>query len=81
LIALYRTEVLPQAEANVTSAFASYRVGRVDFMTLVDAQMTVNQYRQELYALLAEYGRYVAELEMTVGRKLPRSTAILGEDA
>jgi outer membrane protein, heavy metal efflux system len=27
LIDLYRTEVLPQAEANVTSALASYRVG------------------------------------------------------
>jgi outer membrane protein, heavy metal efflux system len=81
LIALYRTEVLPQAEANVTSAFASYRVGRVDFMTLLDAQMTVNEYRQELYALLAEYGRMVAELEMTVGRELPRTTTAIAEDA
>ncbi|HSJ30634.1 MAG TPA: TolC family protein, partial [Longimicrobiales bacterium] len=29
LIELYRSEVLPQAEANVSSALASYRVGRV----------------------------------------------------
>jgi hypothetical protein len=48
-------------------------------MTLVDAQMTVNQYDQELYGLLAEYGRSVAELEMTIGRELPRSTQILAE--
>jgi outer membrane protein, heavy metal efflux system len=81
LISLYRTEVLPQAEANVTSAFASYRVGRVDFMTLVDAQMTLNQYSQELHALLAEYGRLVAELEMNVGRELPLSTATIRENA
>ncbi|MBA2670055.1 MAG: TolC family protein [Gemmatimonadetes bacterium] len=81
LVMLYRTEVLPQAEANVTSAFSSYRVGRVDFMTLVDAQMTLNQYSQELYALLAEYGQLVSELEMTVGRELPVTTTILGEDA
>lgn len=80
LLALYRGEVLPQAEANVTSAFAAYRVGRVDFMTLVDAQMTLNQYRQELYALLAEYGRMVAELEMTIGRELPASAATIAED-
>jgi outer membrane protein, heavy metal efflux system len=73
--------VLPQAEANVTSAFSSYRVGRVDFMTLLDAQMTLNQYRQELYALLAEYGR-VAELEMVIGRELPvRPPRTIGEDA
>jgi outer membrane protein, heavy metal efflux system len=81
LITLYRTEVLPQAEANVTSAFSSYRVGRVDFMTLVDAQMTVNRYSQELYALLAEYGWRTAELEMVVGRELPTTTSTIGEDS
>jgi outer membrane protein, heavy metal efflux system len=81
LVVLYRTEVLPQAEATVASAFSSYRVGRVDFMTLVDAQMTLNQYGQELYELLAEYGRMVAELEMAIGRELPPTTTTLGEDA
>jgi outer membrane protein TolC len=79
LVELYRTEVLPQARANVESSFFSYRVGAVDFMTLVDAQMTVNGYDQELYGLLAEYGRSVAELEMTIGRELPRSSQMLAE--
>jgi len=79
LVELYRTEVLPQARANVESSFSSYRVGAVDFMTLVDAQMTVNAYDQELYGLLAEYGRSVAELEMTIGRELPRSSQMLAE--
>lgn len=79
LITLYRTEVLPQAEANVTSAFASYRVGRVDFMTLLDAQMTVNRYSQELYALIAEYGGNLAGLEMVLGRELPSATGFLVE--
>jgi outer membrane protein, heavy metal efflux system len=80
LITLFRTEVLPQAEANVASAFSSYRVGRVDFMTLLDAQMTLNEYRQETFSLLAEYGRMVAELEMTVGREMPQSATTLGEE-
>lgn len=80
LINLYRTEVLPQAEANVTSALASYRVGRVDFMTLVDAQMTLNEYRQEQYALLAEYGSLVAELEMAIGRELPATDTTIVEE-
>ncbi|HUF50020.1 MAG TPA: TolC family protein [Longimicrobiales bacterium] len=80
LITLYRSEVLPQAAANVTAAFASYRVGRVDFMTLVDAQMTQNRYSQELYALLAEYGWRIAELELVLGRDLPATTHTIGED-
>lgn len=79
LVELYRSEVLPQARANVESSFSSYRVGTVDFMTLVDAQMTVNEYEQELYGLLAEYGRSVAELEMTIGRELPRSSQTIAE--
>ena len=79
LVALYRAQVLPLARANVESALSSYRVGRVDFMTLVDAEMTKNQYEQELAALLADYGAGVAELEMTIGRELPRGAALLAE--
>ncbi len=70
LARLYRTTVLPQAEATVASSLAAYRVGSVDFMTLLDNQMTVNQYRQELYALDAEQGKAWAELEMLSGRVL-----------
>ena len=81
LILLYRSEVLPQAEANVTSAFSAYRVGRVDFMTLVDAQMMANRYNEELYALLGEYGWRTAELEMVLGRELPASARTIKEDA
>jgi outer membrane protein TolC len=80
LIGLYRTEVLPQAEATVTSALMSYRVGKVDFMTLVDAQMAANEYRQELIGLLADYGRAIAELEMTIGRELRSAGRVLVED-
>lgn len=80
LITLYRSEVLPQAEANITSALASYRVGRVDFATLIDAQMTANQYAQDLYALLADYGATIAELEMAIGRDLPATPDTIAEE-
>jgi outer membrane protein TolC len=81
LLRLYRADVLPQARANVESAFTSYRVGTIDFMTLVDARMTVNGFEQELYALLAGYGRALAELEMTVGRRLPNAGASVTEES
>lgn len=70
LAQLYRTTVLPQAEATVSSALSSYRVGKVDFMTLLDDQMTVNKYRQELVELEADEGKAWAELEMLTGREL-----------
>lgn len=70
LTRLYLATVLPQAEATVASALSAYRVGRVDFMTLLDDRMTVNTYRQELVALQAEEGRAWAELEMLTGTEL-----------
>jgi outer membrane protein TolC len=77
LAALYRNTVLPQAEATASSALATYRVGGVDFMTLLDDRMVVNRYRQELFALEAEQGKSWAELEMLVGGQLfdPRTAA------
>ncbi|HEX6051931.1 MAG TPA: TolC family protein, partial [Gemmatimonadaceae bacterium] len=70
LAQLYRTTVLPQAEATVASALSAYRVGSVDFMTLLDDRMTVNTYRQELATLEADEGKAWAELEMLTGREL-----------
>ena len=70
LARLYRTTVLPQAEAAVASALAAYRVGSVDFMTLLDNRMSVNRYRQELFTLEAEEGKAWADLEMLTGREL-----------
>jgi outer membrane protein TolC len=76
LAELYRNTIIPQSRAAVSSAFAAYRVGKVDFMTLLDDQMTVNKYRQELVALEAEEGRAWAELEMLTGTALIDSAAI-----
>ena len=79
LIDLYKGTVIPQAEANVESSYSSYRVGSVDFMTLVDARMTVNRYEQEYYELLADYGVGVAEIETVVGREMPATAQLLVE--
>ena len=81
LAALYRTTILPQAEATVSSALAAYRVGSVDFMTLLDNRMTVNTYLQELLALDAEQGKVWAELEMLTGRELFDVNATAAEPA
>ena len=79
LAALYRTTVIPQAEATAASSLAAYRVGGVDFMTLLDNRMTVNTYRQELFTLDAEQGKAWADLEMLVGRELFDANSVAGE--
>ncbi len=70
LTRLYRGSILPQARSAVQAALSSYRVGRVNFMTLVDNQMTVNRYETETYRLLADYHQAVGELEALVGREV-----------
>lgn len=70
LSALYRTTILPQARAAVTASLAAYRVGRVNLMTLLDNQTTVNRYLQELAALEATEGMTLSDLEMLLGREL-----------
>lgn len=67
LITLYETAILPQARASVESALSAYRVGKVDYMTLVNDEMTVNRYAIERYRLIAAYQSAVAGLRALTG--------------
>jgi outer membrane protein TolC len=67
---LYATAVIPQARAAVESALSAYRVGAVDYMTLVQNQMTVNRYEIQMVQLAADYHRAVAEIFALVGGDL-----------
>ena len=73
LLRLYQEDILPQARTAVQSSLSSYRVGALDFMALIDAQMAVNRFEGEYFDLLASYGVAVAQLEKTIGRDLPVS--------
>ncbi len=74
LHALYERSLLPQAEATVASARAAYQVGSVNFMTFLDAFMTVYGYRTEVHRLDAQEGQALAELEMVTAKPLVVST-------
>jgi cobalt-zinc-cadmium efflux system outer membrane protein len=76
LIDLYRTTILPQAEAATAASLSAYRVGSVNLMTLLDNQMSVNRIREGLVKLESDQGKAIAELEMLVGREL---TSIAGD--
>ncbi len=70
LSVLYATAVLPQARAAVESALSSYRVGEVDYMTLVQNEMTVNRYEIESVRLTTEYHRAIAQIEALIGGQI-----------
>ena len=63
-------ELRGKAQAAVQTSLASYRVGRLSFMQLIDNQMTVNQYETETYRLIADYHQAVGDLEALVGGPL-----------
>jgi outer membrane protein TolC len=67
LLSLYADAILPQAQASVESALSAYRVGRVEYLTLVQNQMTVNRYEIETVRLRSDYHRALAELEALIG--------------
>ncbi len=68
-IELYKTGIIPQAGLQVSSATSAYSVNKVDFMTLLDSQMTLYRYELEYHQALTEYEKNVANLEATLGKR------------
>jgi cobalt-zinc-cadmium efflux system outer membrane protein len=67
---LYETGILPQARLAVEAALSAYRVGRTDFLMLLDSQMTVFNYEQSYIANVASQNKALAEIEFLTGRTL-----------
>jgi hypothetical protein len=70
LIELYQGGIIPQAEQSLESAVISYRVNKVDFLTLLNGRMSLFTYERELYESQAEYMMGLAKLEAVVGNDL-----------
>lgn len=71
-LVLLQEGMLPQARTSLASATASYRVGRVDFLTLLDAQVTLYRHELDYHRLLADFAANLAELERVVGTEVLR---------
>jgi outer membrane protein TolC len=76
LVELYKGGIIPQAEQSLESAVISYRVSKVDFLTLLDGRMTLFNYERELYESQAEYMMKLAQLEAAVGTDLVSVPAV-----
>jgi cobalt-zinc-cadmium efflux system outer membrane protein len=69
-IDLYQNGIVPQAELSLESARAGYQVGKVDFLTLLDSQVSLYDDLRIYYRALTDYEKAVADLEQTVGAPL-----------
>ena len=70
LLDLYRQGIVPQAETTLESARASYSVGRVGFLDLLNDLKALLEDRREEVWLEAERVQALAALEPLVGREL-----------
>ncbi|MDP3282400.1 MAG: TolC family protein, partial [Nitrosomonas sp.] len=68
-VRLYQRAILPQAKLTVESALTAYQVNRVDFLTLLDNQVTVFDYEANLIAAMANYNKALVEIDWLVGKK------------
>ncbi len=67
---LYRTELIPQAEARFKASEAGYRTGKVDFMDLLESQRFLLSVRVMAAMAMGALGMEFARLERAVGADL-----------
>lgn len=70
LLKLIKTAIIPQASQSLESALAGYPVEKVDFITLLDNQMTLFRWKIKYQRILAKYEKNLADLEHVVGKSL-----------
>lgn len=68
LVELYAASLLPQAQASYEASLSAYRVGRVDFPTVLEAQNALLMYEHDLHRYEAMYGAAVADIDRLTGR-------------
>ena len=67
---LYESSIIPQAEQALAVSVAAYQVGKVDFMTLLNSQVTLLNFEIKQYHHLTEGEKALARMEVAVGKRL-----------
>ena len=63
-------EILPAAEKAFTTAEEGYRMGKFNFMDVLDAQRTLFEVESELIDAQSEYHKAVTQIERSIGQSL-----------
>lgn len=72
LVRLYSQAIVPQSSLALDSSMASYEVGKVDFLSLLDNFSNVLDYEINYYRELSNFQIALARLEPLVGRELTK---------
>lgn len=67
LIAILQNAIIPQATFTLESAQAGYAVGTVDFLTLLNSFLTLQENQLELHGEMVEHEKALARLEEILG--------------
>lgn len=67
LVKLLKDGIIPQSRLTLASAQASYVVGKVDFLTLLNSLLTLQENELEFHSELAEHEKALARLEGILG--------------
>lgn len=67
-VTLYTGTLVPQASAAYEASLSAYRVGRVDFLSVLDAQMALLMYQHDAHRFEAMYGTAIADIDRLTGR-------------
>jgi cobalt-zinc-cadmium efflux system outer membrane protein len=67
VIKTYSDGLIPQAQATLKSARTTYRVGKVDFQTLLSAEIDVLRLRQQYYRAVADHEIAIAKIQQIIG--------------
>ncbi len=70
LIELYRDGIIPQATQSLNAAIAGYQTDKVDFLTLLNNEITLFNYEMDYYRVLSDYLIDWAKLEYLTGTPL-----------
>lgn len=69
-VVLFDQGIIPQARQTVASMLAGYQVGKVDFLNLVSAQITLYNYEIQYWKTLTEARQARAKLQAAVGEEI-----------
>jgi len=67
LVKLLKEAIIPQSQLTLTSAQASYAVGKIDFLTLLNSLLTLQENELEYHSEMAEHEKALARLEGIIG--------------
>lgn len=70
LIELFKSTIVPQAEQMVKAARIAYEGEKIDFLSLINSQKTLQNAKLKYFKSLADFGKNLAELERVIGKEL-----------